>query len=252
MQEFMNWFHFQPQYALSVGIERECFITDSDGSIMPWAPRVLDHLGICDRFGYELSACQLEDRVGPCALSDAPKELQRNEADITRAEKAVGFRRLFTEVGPDNMPLDVYPDPAGRYARIVESLSQEKLLAACQVTAVHVHIGMPDHHAALKVYNNVIRFLPELCTLGDGSTGRRLEIYKIMAPQHTPRPYSTWGDYRREALARRFVNDPRQCWDLIRISVHGTIEFRIFGSTSDLAKIHMWASRCHELCQTYL
>jgi len=191
----MDKFHFQSKHSFLVGVERECFLTDMDGNVVPWAPRVLSHLGVNNRFGYELSACQLEDRIGPCTLDDVTAELQQNEKDITSAEKAIGFCRLFTEIGPNDMSLDVYPDPAGRYQSIVKNLSPEKLLAACQVIAVHIHIGMPNHHIALRVYNQVIPSLPELCTLGDGSTGRRLAIYKIMAPCHLPRQYITRSDY---------------------------------------------------------
>ena len=108
---------------------------------------------------------------------------------------------------------------------------------------------MPDHETALKVYNQTILFCDELCILGDGSNGRRLKIYKIVAPKYKPVPYLDWEDYFKFANENGFVGDSRNCWHLIRISKHGTIEFRMFGATKDLDKIHEWAYVCRELCK---
>ena len=116
LQEFREMFNFDPEKSLYVGIERECFLTNGTGEIVPIAERVLNSLGINDRFGYELSACQLEDRVGPCEINKVKKELLINEKDLVYAEKKLNFKRLHLEVGPRNMPLDVYPDE--RYAEL--------------------------------------------------------------------------------------------------------------------------------------
>lgn len=107
---------------------------------------------------------------------------------------------------------------------------------------------MPYYITAMRVYNNLIKHTDYLCELGDNSNGRRLEIYKIMAPDYFPRPYNDWIDYYSTALEKGFDDDPRSCWTLIRISKHGTIEFRMFGSSRDLSKIVFWARECHRLC----
>ncbi len=248
--EFWERFKFNPQKSLMTGIERECILLDGKGKISPLSPKILNHLGSQNgKLGYELSACQLECRIGPCWLSELKEELLENEAIVREAERCLGFSRSFYEVAPDDMPLDIYPDPTGRYQRIVKNLPRRILLAACQIIATHVHIGMPDHLTALRVYNAVIPFLPELCQIGDHSSGKRLEIYKIMAPKYIPPPYNNWEDYYDLSVKDGFTNDPRSCWHLIRISVHGTIEFRMFGATDDQDKIVFWATRCHNLCQ---
>ncbi len=251
MEEFLKLFSFRQEGAWQVGVERECYLTNN-GAIKPLSPLVLAHLAKDGRFGYELSACQLEDRVGPCQLADLKNQLLQNEEDIKTAEKALCFQRLFLEVAPIDMPLDVFPDPTGRYQQIVKTMPQEVLLAACRVTGTHIHIGMPDHETALKVYNQVIAHWQELCQLGDGSQGQRLEIYKIVAPAPQPLPYADWADFHQKAIERKFDHDPRSCWTLIRISVHGTIEFRMFGPTRDLDKLVSWAQKCHQLCQQAL
>lgn len=248
MKDFLDQFKFDPSKSGFVGVEREAFLLDGSGKIAPLAEKVLKRLGISDRFGYELSACQLEDRIGPCHIGEVKQSLLDNEAVIKQAEKALGFSRLYQEVAPDDMPLDVYPDPTGRYQAIVEKMPHHVLLAACQVIGTHIHIGMPDHQTALRVYNQVIPYHKELCCLGDNSKGRRLEVYRVVAPDFEPPHYNSWQDFYDEALACGFVHSPRNCWHIIRLSVHGTIEFRTFGASPSLHTIMSWVKYCHYLC----
>lgn len=247
--EFVAQFKFQPKNAGLVGVERECFTT-VEGEIRPLTPAILPTLNSNGRFGYELSACQLEDRVGPCTIGSLRAGLEENEKLLGAAEKQLGFRRLYTEVASADMPLDVYPDPTGRYQKITANMPREILLAACMVAGTHVHIGMPDAETALRVYHRVIPHLDELVRMGDGSKGERMQIYQVMAPDRTPRPYpGGWDEFRDYAEEKGFLSSPRSCWHLIRISIHGTIEFRMFGSTPNLDKVEHWARYCHELCR---
>jgi hypothetical protein len=249
MERFKNHFLFTKSNALKVGVERECFVTDISGNIKPLSPSILSVLADRSKFGYELSACQLEDRIGPVALEGLRVSIYANDMILKWAEAMMRFRRSFLEVAPGDIPLDVYPDPTGRYQRITKNMPQQILSAACRVTGTHIHIGMPDHQTALRAYNGVITNVDELCRLGDGSGGQRLEMYKIMAPDFMPPSYNSWLDFYQEAKKRGFESDPRKCWHLIRISVHGTIEFRMFGATLDLDKIVGWAKTCHVLCE---
>jgi gamma-glutamyl:cysteine ligase YbdK (ATP-grasp superfamily) len=146
------------------------------------------------------------------------------------------------------MPLDVYPDPTGRYQKITRDMPREVLTAACRIIGTHVHIGMPDHETALRVYNRLCPYFEHLCEMGNGSFGERLAIYRQMAPKYKPTPYESWEDFYGSACKKGFVEDPRKCWTLIRISVHGTIEFRMFGATDNHERIVRWATKCHELC----
>ena len=252
MSEFVRKFNFRKEGEMLIGIEREGFILDSDNRIVPLAGKVLERLKDNSRFGYELSACQLEDRVGPCNLGDLRRRLLENEAEIKKVEDDLNFSRLYCDVAPADMPLDIYPDPTGRYQKIARNIPDRILRAACRVAGVHVHVGMPDHGTALAVYNKVIGSLDYLCAIGDLSGGERLSLYKIMAPNFKPSRYGNWKEFYESAVANGFAIDPRKCWHLIRISVHGTIEFRMFGSTSDLSQILNWGKICHDLCSDAL
>lgn len=247
LDAFKARFNFQPEGSLLVGVERECFLTRDD-RIAPIAHEVLEWLGIGPEFGFELSACQLEYRVGPCTLEDLRGQLELRESAVQDAERELGFGRLFTEVGPPDMPFDVYPDPSGRYARITETMPHEVLEAACRVIGTHVHIGMPSHEAALYVYNDVARWWEYLISLGDHSHGERMRLYRVMAQRFKPTTYTDWTSFYCAANEFGFEDDPRKCWTLIRISVHGTLEFRMFGATPDLNEIVSWARQCHKYC----
>jgi hypothetical protein len=273
--EFERQFHFKRALAGNVGVEREQFLQSKKGKIVPYAARVLgvyEKKGIPqhltepyrfgpgereyitylaarpDEFGYELSACQIESRTGPSKMRALKCKLTETDARLRLLLQHFNLTPLYAEVGPKDMSLEVYPDPTGRYQRITKNMPCNVLLAACRVIGTHVHVGMPDHKTALRVYNHAIQHLHELCELGNGSFGERLAIYRQMASKYLPQPYASWQEYYETACAEGFEEDPRKCWTLIRISVHGTIEFRMFGATDSIPRIVRWAARCHELC----
>ncbi len=248
---FLNRFKFNPEKHLYIGIERECFLTNRD-IIVPIADRVLDKIGINGEYGYELSACQLEIRTKPIQISDVLTTLSEADDRLKNLQIRHDFGTLHTEVAPENIPLNVYPDPSGRYQRITAQMPEHILRAACMVAGTHIHVGMKDAHTALRVYNEVIRHLRLLCRIGDKSKGKRLQIYSVMAPNYLPQAYKNWAEYEAYALEQGFHTDPRSCWHLIRMSVHGTLEFRMFGATSDIQEIADWALLCHDLCKSAL
>ncbi|MFA6158034.1 MAG: hypothetical protein WC763_00195 [Candidatus Paceibacterota bacterium] len=248
MKNFRRLFRFDPEKSLCVGVERECFLLDASGRIAPLAKQALGLLSD-PRFDYELSACQLEERIGPCHVDSVEKLFLENDRIVSTALRGSGIQRSFLEVGLTDMPLDVYPDPSGRYAEIAGNMPREKLLAACRVIGTHVHVGMPNHAMALKVYNSAIHHVDELIQMGNGSFGERLSIYRTVAPACDPQPYASWESFHEAAVREGFSEDPRRCWSLIRMSRHGTIEFRIFGSTDCPERIGRWAKRCHEICR---
>lgn len=252
LEQFKNLFRFDAEKAGCVGVERECFVTNF-GGVMP-VPEAQLVLGLLpqETFGFELSACQVESRTEPCRLSELGTHLRRQEHQLQMALRTLGLSSRHCEVGPELMPLDVYPDPTGRYQVITKDMPRDVLLAACRVIGTHVHVGMRDHESALRTYNYVHEHCQELCELGNGSFGERLAIYRQMAPNYLPPRYADWQEYYDTACAQGFSQDPRKCWTLIRISVHGTIEFRMFGATDSIPRIVGWAQRCYELCQEAL
>jgi len=250
--DFVQLFQFNPELAFHIGVEREAFLTDPAGKIAPLAQEVLRHLPDAKRFGYELSACQIEERIGPCKPDDVREALLENELLLANLETRVGFGRLWQEVAPADIPLDVYPDPTGRYAQIARAMPLEKLAAACRVTGTHIHIGMPDHETALRVHNGIVAHVDDLVQMGDASRGERMRLYSVVEPDWRPLRHPDWWRFYEHARRRGFAANPRDCWSIVRLSRHGTIEFRMFGSTPDIDAIaSVWVPECLRLCQFY-
>ncbi len=248
MKTFNERFSFDPEKHLFLGIERECFLTRG-GSILPIAPEIIPQLEGKGNYGYELSACQLELRTNPIQIKSLSKTLRCSHELLNEHEKMFKFEALHQEVAPFNIPLDVYPDPTGRYQEITKNMPVETLRAACRVAGTHVHVGMGSPKKAISAYNSAIEHLPKLCEIGDKSGGERLEIYKIMASDFKPPYYENWRSYETYAKTAGFEENPRNCWHLIRISIHGTIEFRMFGATPCVDEITEWAEFCHSICR---
>ncbi len=260
--EFRKKFRYNSALAYHIGVERECFIANKNGEIIPQAEQVLVKLSgqngytvqesrgsyTPEPYGYELSACQIESRTKPVPLCNLHEELVQLDARLDWTLKDLGMYAIHTEVGPQEMPLDVYPDPTGRYAKIVKTMPRHVLLAACRVAGTHIHVGMPNHNIALHTYNSVIEQCQQLCAMGDHSEGKRLSIYKEVAQDCWPPRYSDWESFYSVAVKNKFDENPRNCWFLIRLTAHGTLEFRMFGATPSIDRIMDWATYCHRIC----
>jgi hypothetical protein len=233
-----------------LGIERESFLKNSDGTFVSGekTTKVLELLSDSERFGYEFPACQLEDRVGPLPLKKLRTALSENDKMIATALMQLKLTRSRKEV-EKGVPLEAFSDPTGRYQVLIEKLDNKALSAAFSVIGTHIHIGMPNHKIALKVYNKVIKYTDYLCFLGNSSKGERLRLYKKVSPDFHPPKYKDWEDFFKIAQQKSFAKNPRDCWSIIRISVHGTIEFRMFGASPDIEKVLFWAKTCHQICK---
>ena len=152
----------------------------------------------------------------------------------------------YLSVAPENMPLDVYPD--ARYLGIADRISPNALISACRVAGTHFHVGMPDWETALEVYNRVVGEIDYLINLGNRTNGERIRIYAGMAKDFMPRTYRSVDDLFDNFCLNGLADNPRGCYHLIRISVHGTIEFRMFDNTDDPDDIDFRGRSCLEVC----
>ncbi|KKT81996.1 MAG: hypothetical protein A3B99_02065 [Candidatus Yanofskybacteria bacterium RIFCSPHIGHO2_02_FULL_44_12b] len=244
LKEFLSKFRFKPELAGFVGIEREHFLVHAGGLAggvhSPSAKRFLEAIND-PRWTYELSAYQVESRTVPSMdLSAMRLGLLENENLGNRTATGLGLRLVNEEVAPFLSPLEVYPDP--RYLKIAKTISPEKLDAASRVTGTHIHIGVGNIEKAIALNNVLIPRLNELCAMGDHSDGERLRLYRLMADNYQPTAYESSEHLFEIARAEGFTDNPRNCWKLIRISIHGTVELRMFGVTDNLDEILEWVS----------
>ena len=191
-ESFMRNFQFSPDKHGYVGVEREGFLI-RNGVISPIAAEIIPAIGHPDIVN-EFSACQLEDRIGPCQLFEMRARLEDMDSIIREAESRLGFERRLMELAPEDMPLDCFPAPDGRYIMLRERLSHVQLMAAHRVAGTHIHIGIGSHEQALQAYNRAIPHWRRLCEMGDHSKGARLALYPLVAKHYIPEPYTSWKE----------------------------------------------------------
>ncbi|MFH1236399.1 MAG: glutamate-cysteine ligase family protein [Parcubacteria group bacterium] len=122
IEQFKSLFKYDQSRVGYVGVERECFTCNRTGDIVPHAHKVLSNLKKNLGFGYELSACQVETRIGPCLLGELHARLSERDEQLNTILKRYGLSALNMEVGPADMPLAIYPDPTGRYQKITKNM----------------------------------------------------------------------------------------------------------------------------------
>lgn len=246
---FNAQFAFSEDRAFKVSVERECFLVDTQGIIVPRAQEVLSKLQLAwgsSRFDNELSACQIESRVSLLDPHEVGSYLAHSDDILHTTLRTFELSPSYKSVGAADMPLDVYPEK--RYKHLAQKMSREVLLSACRVIGTHVHVGMPDRQTALRVHNNMQKHLGMLCKIGDRSKGVRLTIYKSIAPDWNAPPFESWEDFHHYALESGFAHDLRSWWSLMRISRHGTYEGRMFDATEKVEEVNEWALTFWRLC----
>lgn len=248
MEQFLQKFKFNQALRGALGIEREFFLCREDGSFAPESPAFLKAMK-SERWTYELSACQAEQHTDPSKnLSMIEKDLRREQHQAERIARLLNLVLTVKEVAPADIPLDVYPDEP-RYVRIVKHLPIEVLRAACQVTGTHVHLGVGSIEEAIAVHNRLREKLNEFIKIGDHSNGERIRLYRVVAKHAEPPHYESVEHFYRIACEQGFDQNPRDCWHMIRISRHGSVEVRAFGMTNDVHKTLEWAKTVREVGQ---
>jgi carboxylate-amine ligase len=147
----------------SLGVEEELFVVDpGDGRMVNRGPEVLERLdppASGDVEG-EVQACQVELITGVCeTVGQATDELDA----LGRAVLDTGVGLLGSGTHPSAEEGDAEVNDKERY-RLISALLGDA--AATPVSALHVHVGMPDPETAIRVFNGLRRHLPLLEALG--------------------------------------------------------------------------------------
>lgn len=230
-ERFLNVFGFGDKRHGYIGIERERFLVDASENPVPRAREFLAEVS-SPVWTYELSACQVEDRTAPKReLEEIYLELEKNDREGIEIAGRLGISLRSIPVATENMCLEAYPNP--RYQKIVKRISLERLRAACRVAGLHIHIGMNGWAKALLAYNRLRENLDFLCRIGDRSGGERLRLYKVMAPNWQPPVIEDVEHFSETAEIQGFLSNPRDCYWLVRLSSHGTMELRMFDATEN-------------------
>jgi len=139
--------------------------------------------------------------------------------------------------------------PSPRY-RELATLYRETLHR--QVTfGLHVHVGVPDGDAAVRVCDRIVAHLPALlalsvnspfwCGRATGLLSHRMEVMGASPTGGLPPWLSGWGDYAglidRLTSADLIGTSKDLWWDVRPSPEHGTVEVRICDMPSDLPSV---------------
>lgn len=246
LSDFLALFNFQPELRFHLGVEME-YLLMRNGQPVPAAEQVLAKLGHTS-FTYELSACQIEHRTKPVHTPRMAEEacvIGREQLRTTVQCMGLSLRTLA--VAPASMPLDTYSD--ARYAEIARLLGRDKLLAACRVMGTHIHVGVGNAREAVLVYNALVAAVPTLSALCGPRNNQRLGLYRTVQPCCDPPTYASLRAWYLQAQQDGFAVNPRNCWHLVRISRHGTVEVRLFPATGNSRNIRRWAAVVQQIAR---
>lgn len=237
-EKFLSQFAFSNAMRGYVGIERERFLKNAVGLYVPHAEQFLSEIKD-PRWTNELSACQVEDRTDPRSnLLELKYDLVRNTNNGVCAAQNIGAEIVTEEVASVDMPLDVFP--LERYKNIARTISEDRLRSACRVAGIHIHLGVGSIGEAIEIHNICSAHTNKLIRMGDHSLGERIALYKEMAPQWNSPHYESTEHFFETAVSEGFSESPKQCYHLVRISIHGTVECRMFGVTPHEDEIIYW------------
>jgi len=238
------------------GIERERFIVNSNGKIVPAIGELLPRVhqiaqkrGVSEKlFSFELFAGQIEDRTPPCRSLRAVKgALAVNDEILLEAANYFELSFDHSEFIEESKVVAFTVNPFdNRHQNIWASIPHERRVSASVVAAVHVHISVSNEEAV-----NVINLCREdiinnLIRVGDHSNLRRINAYRTMAETDgIPPMFSNFSEVTDYIASK---GGEKNVWDLVRFKPStGTIEFRMFGATPNISEIIGYVRACRDI-----
>lgn len=163
-------------------------------------------------------------------------DLRRQMINLAR-EHGLSLVAGATHPFSDWRSQEIYPDP--RYAQVVEDL--QLVARANLIFGLHVHVGIEDREAAIRVMNSMRYFLPHLLALSTNSpfwrgmkTGLksyRAKVFDKFPRTNIPDSFSSWSEFENFVAVliktNCLDNAKKIWWDIRPHPFFNTIEVRI-------------------------
>ncbi len=227
----------------TVGIEEELLLVrDGDHGLDPRAGELIRELG-------ESAALMHTDLYA--ALLEFASPVRCNPAEAVEDLRALRARAIAH--GASLLGAGIHPaQPFGhvqhvdeeRYRRIADDM--RGLVARAPTCALHVHVGMPDAHTAIRVTNALRDHLPLLQALSanspfwygidSGLASARAALFRSAPRSEIPRAFADWNDYVETVAAVLTAGGLPDYtflwWDVRPHPRLGTVEVRSMDSQS--------------------
>ena len=241
--------------SLALGVEEELLLVDA-------RTLALDH-----------RASEILPRLGDAAKPDVYEAEVETASPISRdAEEAVAalgaVRERMREAGATLIGCGIHPDapfgeaphvPGERYEAIAASM--RGFMSRTPTCALHVHVGMPDPEAAIRVCTGLRSYLPVLQGMAahspywhgrdSGFASARAQLFRAFPRAVIPPAFTSWAhyeDYVERWLAAGDAPDYTYLWWDIRPHPRlGTVELRAMDAQSRLAAVAGLSALVHGL-----
>jgi glutamate---cysteine ligase / carboxylate-amine ligase len=228
---------------LSLGIEEELLLVDAELAPAADAEAVIDAVsGLAgERVSTEIFSEQIEVKTGVClGVTEALAQLRETRGEVAGA----GFGLLGSGLHPASTGrVRLVSKP--RYEVVKEDLG--KIILSTPPCGLHVHVGMPDPEAAVRIANAFRRYLPVLTALSanspfhggadSGHASARTTVVRAYPRFQVPRAFRDYEDFCRvadELIAAAGVDDYTYIWWDVRPHPKlGTVEVRAVDVQAD-------------------
>ncbi|MFE1788946.1 glutamate--cysteine ligase [Streptomyces sp. NPDC059525] len=234
----------------TIGVEEEFFLVDPDTRlIVPAGPAVAARAAgdAGDRATQEFALCQVEGRTRPCrSASELRLELEQARGALVAAARAEGARLCAsgTAVLQEAGPVQVAEHPRYRAGR----LQYRSMMDDFAVSALHVHVHLPDRELAVRTANHLRPWLPLLIAATANSPYHRgldtgyaswRTVIRHRFPCLGPPPYAaSWQEHERLAVTiadtEAMLDARTPFWDLRPNPRLPTLEVRAMDVLPDL------------------
>jgi carboxylate-amine ligase len=247
------WQSHSRSSAFTIGIEEEFMLLDPrDWSLASRSDEVLAGLGpdLRDRVTPETHAAVMEVTTGVHRrVGDAVAELAERRWQVARALDPHGLRAGVAGMHPTAVGGDTVVSSHARYRAIGASM---RVLARREPTlATHVHVGIADPRAAIRLLNRLRVHLPLLLALSanspfwqgraTGFASTRTTVFDAFPRTGVARAFRDYADWveRVDALLRAgAIADPSLLWWDARLQPrYGTVEVRIMDAQTTVADV---------------
>ncbi len=239
--------------AFTIGIEEEFMLLDPrDWSLAPRSDEVIAGLEpeLRDRVTPETHAVVMEVTTGVHRrVADAVAELAELRGKLSRALAGQGLCAAVAGMHPTAVGSDGVVSSHARYRAIGASM---RVLARREPTlATHVHVGIADPRAAVRLLNRLRLHLPLLLALSanspfwqgraTGFASTRTTVFDAFPRTGVARAFRDYADWveRVDALMRSgAIADPSLLWWDARLQPrYGTVEVRIMDAQTTVADV---------------
>jgi carboxylate-amine ligase len=236
-------------HRFTIGVEEEFQIIDPE--TLELRSHVIQLLsaaasrGLGDQVKQEMHQSIVETGTKICEnVSELRLEIHRTRSELVSVAESTGLQVAAAGTHPFSSWIDQVISPGERYQHIVEEMGQ--LARSLLIFGMHIHVAMPDKQTTIDIMNMVRYFVPHLLALSTSSPfwmGRntglksfRTTVFRRFPRTGIPEQFDSWSAYEQYVnlliKLNCIDNGKKIWWDVRPHPTYGTLEFRMFDTTT--------------------